>query len=140
MNGNTPEEIAEKVKVVLDATRNLNEHSLDLIEVYVDQIIELSNKNSEDEIDARASASEIQEISVPFDTGCDIGYAPIDGICQQVYTPPVVPSNPLVEPISNLIKFAGSILQPIVPRNVAEDIAHQLQIRAEAIVRNFASN
>lgn len=140
MNGNTPEEIADKVKVVLEATRKLNEHSLNLIQVYVDQIIELSNKKSEDENDARASASEIQEISVPFNTGCEIGYAPIDGVCQQIYTPPVVPTNSLVEPISNLVKFVGTILQPIVPKNVAEDIAHQLQIRAEAIVRDFASN
>lgn len=140
MNGNTPEEIADKVKVVLEATRKLNEHSLNLIQVYVDQMVDLNNKKSEDENDARASASEIQEISVPFNTGCEIGYAPIDGVCQQIYTPPVVPTNSLVEPISNLVKFVGTILQPIVPKNVAEDIAHQLQIRAEAIVRDFASN
>lgn len=125
----------------------MNEHSLNLVEVYLSRLIDLTVrdridlKSEVDDIvlDARASASEIQEITVPIDAECPVGYIRIEGECQQVFTPPIVPTNPLIQPLNSLINFIGTILEPVVPKKVAEDIATQLKIRAEAIVNQFSN-
>ena len=137
----TRDEIVAQVRTLVEATRQQNEKSFDLIHEYLNRIIDLCNKETQFQDDVLIEgASEVKEVVVPLAPGCGVGFALIDGVCKEVYTSPVVPTNPLIAPLNVLVNFVGTILEPTVPKNVAEDIANQVKIRAEALVHEFENN
>lgn len=137
----TRDEIVAQVRTIVEATRQQNEQSFDLIHEYLNRIIDLGDKETQLHDDVMsAGASEIKEVVVPLAPGCAVGFALIDGVCKGVYTQPTVKTNPLVAPLNVLVNFVGTILEPTVPKNVAEDIANQVKIRAEALVHEFENN
>lgn len=90
----TRDEIVAQVRTLLEATRQKNEQSFELIQVYLNRIIDLCNKETQLQANAStAGASEIEELMVPLAPGCGDGFVLIDGVCKEVHTPPVVPTN-----------------------------------------------
>lgn len=76
--------------MILETTKKLNEHTLELVKVYLNRLIDLTNRSRGlvDDIvsDAKVTASKIQKLTVPLkaDTPCQAGYVLVNGICGKI--------------------------------------------------------